>query len=578
MEQLHALLARDAALRGEAETVVAVDCEGVPEELFLIQVATSARVLVLDCVLLGVREACQALAPLLTSEITTKLLHDLHNDAAAMASLGGIELAGCLDSQLAMEALHGKLHMGFNDMLQQVGQDRHPSKFVMKLKMGGAHAGGSGSIFAQRPLPRDIIEYAAWDACLLLAAHTRLVELLGDQLPKVMQASDARASHAAKSGGRRRVCVDLSNQYALASRELIEACRPDDMQPAMPLVVSNDVDPLLSLLPADLVVGLDGLTLQLSDIVLDKGRRPQAWCSGKRIFLGQEDRKVAADDLDDIVSRIGGFGSDNRAGLHEQLHRISAIRNRADLIIGLTMRVGRHVSGNAAMIADLLFHDDASILFLGEPGSGKTTVVREVTRLLAERSNVLIVDTSNEIAGDGDVPHPCVGHARRMQVRSLEEQGDVMIEGVQNHTPEVMVIDEIGRPPEVEAARTVKQRGVRIIASAHGDLRKLLKNKQLRGLIGGVELVTLGDAQAKEEARRRGLHPSASIDKIRAQRAGPPVFDIIVELRRGEPNEWRIVNPCAKAVDMILEGSHYLSQRRTRDPVTGEFFLELEKA
>jgi stage III sporulation protein SpoIIIAA len=264
--------------------------------------------------------------------------------------------------------------------------------------------------------------------------------------------------------------------------------------------------------------------------------------------------------------------------LHEQLHRISAIRNRADAIIGLTMRVGRHVNGNASMIADLLFHDDASILFLGEPGAGKTTVVREVTRLLAERSNVLIVDTSNEIAGDGDVPHPCVGHARRMQVRSLEEQGDVMIEGVQNHTPEVMVIDEIGRPSEVEAARTVKQRGVRIIASAHGDLRKLLKNKQLRGLIGGVELVTLGDAQAKEEARKRGSHPGASIDKIKAQRAGPPVFDIIVELRRGEPNEWRIVNPCAKAVDMILEGSHYLSQRRTRDPATGEFFLELERA
>jgi stage III sporulation protein SpoIIIAA len=392
------------------------------------------------------------------------------------------------------------------------------------------------------------------------------------------QASDARARHAAKSGGRRRVCVDLSNQYALASRELIEAWRPDDMQPATPLVVSNDVDPLLSLLPVDLVVGLDGLTLQLSDIVLDKGRRPQAWCSGKRIFLGADDRKVAAQDLDDIVSRIGGFGSDNRAGLHEQLHRISAIRNRADAIIGLTMRVGRHVSGNAAMIADLLFHDDASILFLGEPGSGKTTVVREVTRLLAERSNVLIVDTSNEIAGDGDVPHPCVGHARRMQVRSLEEQGGVMIEGVQNHTPEVMVIDEIGRPPEVEAARTVKQRGVRIIASAHGDLRKLLKNKQLRGLIGGVELVTLGDAQAKEEARKRGSHPSSSIDKLKAQRAGPPVFDIIVELRRGEPNEWRVVNPCAKAVDMILEGSHYLSRRRTRDPATGDFFLELEKA
>eukprot|EP00908_Phaeocystis_cordata_P000460 Transcript_10487.p1 GENE.Transcript_10487~~Transcript_10487.p1 ORF type:complete len:831 (-),score=192.75 Transcript_10487:133-2262(-) len=572
--QIQDLLAADAALRGETKAVVAVDCEGVPEELYLVQVATSTHTFVFDCMKLGAREVCEALAPLLTSQTTIKLLHDLHKDAVALHQLGSVQLCGCLDSQLAMELLVGTLHIGFNDLLKQLGHDLHPSKHFMKKRMDESGRAG-GSLFAKRPLPRDVLEYAAMDVSLLLGAYERLQELLGDQLSLVQRASDVRALHATSSGGRRRVCVDVSNQYALASRELIETCRPEAMEACMPLSVSNDIEPLLALLPEDVVEGLNGMTVQLSDIVLDKGRRPQAWCAGERAFLCADERLVTPADIDAIVSQLGGFGSDNRAGLEAQLHRISAVRNRADAIIGLTMRVGRHVAGNAAMIADLLFHDDGSILFLGEPGSGKTTIVREATRLLAEMSNVLIVDTSNEIAGDGDVPHPCVGLARRLQVRSLDEQSNVMVEGVQNHTPEVMVIDEIGRPAEVEAARTVKQRGVRMIASAHGDLRKLLKNKQLRGLIGGVEAVTMGDAMAKEEAKKRG---GSSVDKIKAQRAGAPIFDVIIELRRGVPHEWRIVTESAKAVDQILDGSHYLSQLRTRDPLTGEFYLELEKA
>ena len=235
------------------------------------------------------------------------------------------------------------------------------------------------------------------------------------------------------------------------------------------------------------------------------------------------------------------------------------------------------VGGNAAMIAGILYRDDVSILFLGEPGSGKTTIVREATRLLAESHNVLIVDTSNEIAGDGDVPHPCVGLARRLQVRSLADQCSVMIEGVQNHTPEVMVIDEIGRPAEVEAARTCKMRGVRMIASAHGDLRKLIKNKQLKGLVGGIEVVTLGDEAAKAEAKRHGA-PAGAMSKVKSQRAGPPIFDVIVELQRGALHEWRIVMDCADAVDRILDGDVYLVQGRTRDPDTGELFIQFQQA
>jgi stage III sporulation protein SpoIIIAA len=205
----------------------------------------------------------------------------------------------------------------------------------------------------------------------------------------------------------------------------------------------------------------------------------------------------------------------------------------------------------------------------------KTTIVREVTRLLSERSNVCIVDTSNEIAGDGDIPHPCVGFARRMMVPSLDQQSSVMIECVQNHTPEVMIIDEIGRPTEVEAARTCKNRGVRLIASAHGDLRKLIKNPKLRGLIGGVNAVTLGDAQARAEAKKsRG----GTFQKTKAERAGPPTFDILVELKRGAHHEWRIVLDSGEAVDRVLRGEEYNVQRRTRNPETGELRLDLGTA
>lgn len=201
-------------------------------------------------------------------------------------------------------------------------------------------------------------------------------------------------------------------------------------------------------------------------------------------------------------------------------------------------------------------------------------MVREVTRLLAERCNVCIVDTSNEIAGDGDVPHPCVGFARRMMVPSLDKQSAVMIECVQNHTPEVMVIDEIGRSTEVEAALTCKNRWVRLIASAHGNLRNLIKNPKLQGLIGGIGSVTLGDEQAKIKAKR---HNMQEIRKVKTERSGSPTFDVIVELKRGEHHVWRIVPNTADAIDRVLDGQQYLAQRRSRDPVTGAIELEFDR-
>lgn len=198
----------------------------------------------------------------------------------------------------------------------------------------------------------------------------------------------------------------------------------------------------------------------------------------------------------------------------------------------------------------------------------KTTVVREVGRQLAERCNVCIVDTSNEIAGDGDIPHPCVGLARRMMVKSLDKQSTAMIECVQNHTPQVMVIDEIGRPEKVEAARTCKNRGVRLIASAHGDLRKLIENSKLCGLVGGVKSVTLGDKQAK---MREGV-----FQKTKLERAEPPTFDIIVELKRGKHHEWRIILDAGRVVDRVLRGEECYIQRRIRDPDSGTIQLSFD--
>ncbi|MDP9350548.1 MAG: AAA family ATPase, partial [Chloroflexota bacterium] len=285
----------------------------------------------------------------------------------------------------------------------------------------------------------------------------------------------------------------------------------------------------------------------------DLGRRPEARFPNREVTLS--DREVTHEDLIYVTTRIGDFGEDNRAGIERTLHRISAIRNRKREVVGITCRVGRAVTGTIAIIQDLV-ESGKSTLILGRPGVGKTTMLREVGRVLSEemRKRVIIVDTSNEIAGDGDIPHPAIGRARRMQVPTPSQQHAVMIEAVENHMPEVIIIDEIGTELEAAAARTIAERGVQLIGTAHGNaLENLMMNPTLSDLIGGIQSVTLGD----EEAKRRGTQKSI------LERKAPPTFDILVEIQ--DRDRVAIHQDVSETVDALLRGYEIRPEVRSRD-------------
>jgi stage III sporulation protein SpoIIIAA len=325
--------------------------------------------------------------------------------------------------------------------------------------------------------------------------------------------------------------------------------------------ITDNLDIMLSVLPEALSASLRsaGRWDVLQEIILDLGRPPTArYVDGETVL---DQREVTRDIIDFVVGRIGEFDADNRAGLERTLHRISAIRNRRGHIVGLTCRVGRAVYGTIDIIQDLV-ESGKSILLLGRPGVGKTTMLREAARILAEKKRVVIVDTSNEIGGDGDMPHPAVGRARRMQVRTPSLQHEVMIEAVENHNPEVIVIDEIGRELEAAAARTIAERGVQLIGTAHGNtIDNILLNPTLADLVGGIESVTLSD----EEARHRGTQ------KTVLERRAPPTFEILVEI---QDRERLAVHPdIAASVDAILRGRPLPPQLRYSDE-RGEIHIE----
>jgi len=319
--------------------------------------------------------------------------------------------------------------------------------------------------------------------------------------------------------------------------------------------VTDDLNQLLDMLPGEIRDTLQQHPQRdrLVEVVLDLGRRPEARFPGTAEYLSEI--PISRADLDYCIERVGMFSGDNRAGIERTLHRISAIRNRTGDVIGLTCRVGRAIFGTIGMIRDLV-ETGKSILMLGRPGVGKTTALREIARVLADDLNkrVVIIDSSNEIAGDGDIPHPAIGRARRMQVARPELQHQVMIEAVENHMPEVIVIDEIGTELEALAARTIAERGVQLVGTAHGNrIENLIKNPTLSDLVGGIQSVTLGD----EEARRRGSQKSV------LERKAPPTFDIAVEML--ERQRWVVHEQVAETVDTLLRGRQPVLQVRTVD-------------
>lgn len=320
--------------------------------------------------------------------------------------------------------------------------------------------------------------------------------------------------------------------------------------------ITDNLDQLLEVLPPLIRKCLEEQAdlEDLLEIVLDLGRQAEARFPGRAVNLC--DIELTPSEIDYVVSRVGEFGKDNRAGIERTLHRISAIRNRQGKIVGLTCRIGRAVYGTIDIIRDVV-ETGKSILLLGRPGVGKTTKLREVARVLSDefRKRVVIVDTSNEIAGDGDIPHPAIGRARRMQVVAPELQHAVMIEAVENHMPEVIVIDEIGTEAEAFAARTIAERGVQLVATAHGNsLENLLMNPTLSDLIGGIQAVTLSD----EEAKRRGTQ------KTVLERKAPPTFESVIEIM--EMDKLAIHHDVASVVDRLLRGTPPRPEIRVRNP------------
>ncbi len=323
--------------------------------------------------------------------------------------------------------------------------------------------------------------------------------------------------------------------------------------------ITDDLEALLVALPPAIHSAVNQLEnrSELLEIVMDLGRLPEGRFPEGEVILSTQ--PVTDTDLQYVVERIGEFGDDNRAGIERTLHRISALRNRKGKVVGLTCRIGRAVLGSIALIRDIV-EQGQSILILGRPGVGKTTLLREIARVLADEANkrVVVVDTSNEIAGDGDIPHPGIGRARRMQVARTAEQHAVMIEAVENHMPQVIVIDEIGTELEAAAARTIAERGVQLVATAHGNsLGNLLVNPTLSDLVGGIQTVTLGD----EEARRR--HTQKSI----LERKAPPTFDVVVEQQSWQ--ELIVHRDVADTVDTMLRGQTVVAEERLRDEETG---------
>uniref|UniRef100_K3WXT2 AAA+ ATPase domain-containing protein n=1 Tax=Globisporangium ultimum (strain ATCC 200006 / CBS 805.95 / DAOM BR144) TaxID=431595 RepID=K3WXT2_GLOUD len=511
-----------------------------------------------------------------------KVMHNIHHAAFWLHRYGLAEVGpvNCVDLQLAYE--HAVDATTRDADLAQIAE--HCGVSLEKTSYRDTLLENEPLASSHGPLSKKRLQTLVYSSHAALACYASLVSSATGALRKksirgaVAGMTCRRWRNAIVNQGVAAIWFDSANDYLARSVECLEeelmkvedengesttmtTFTNDDFIPKLQL--QCDLEPLLSLLPEKYrapILAIDGFHDKLVDICLDVGRFPHVYVGkGQRVPLG-EGEVVSRADINEVLEKLGGehkIGFDNRAGIDRQLHRISVMRSKTGEIYGLTMRVGRALAHAANLLTDVLMsaaHRDKSILLLGRPGSGKTTLIRDIARSVSDtQENVCIIDTSNEIGGDGLVPHECVGWARRMMVPSLEQQANVMIECVQNHTVETLIIDEIGRKAEVNAAGTVRQRGPRLIASGHGDFRSLIRNQDLRGLIGGVQQVTVGDV---------AMQKSASKSKLQAERAGAPIFDIIVELDHVDRGQCQLIWDVGAAVDSVLSGRGYRCEVR----------------
>ncbi|GMF16301.1 unnamed protein product [Phytophthora fragariaefolia] len=513
------------------------------------------------------------LKTLLSNPKLVKVMHDVHR-AAFWFYCNGLHdaiLTNCVDVQLLYEVaidtavLHGGILQIATHCLPNPSETLMQTMHSFKARMKPVDAAEWLSL----PLAKKLLQTLAQTAKLYAQCYAEVSTIVSSSELSAM--TSARWQNAIENHGRKAIWFDPAEDNTARSLKCLVPNVPAPSQiELLSLDLQCELEPLLDLLPIEYqqtILEIDNYRTKLVDVCLDVGRIPYVYTGKKqRVVLSKNGDTMSKDTIDEILANLGGemrIGDDNRAGIDRQLHRISVMRSKTDEVYGLTMRVGRALRNAACVLTDLLLserHADKSVLVLGHPGSGKTTLIRDVARCVSETmENVCIIDTSNEIGGDGLVPHECVGWARRMMVRSLEAQAGVMVECVQNHTVETLIVDEIGRRAEVLAASTVRQRGPRLIASAHGDFRALMKNPNLKGLVGGSQQVILGDGAAAKLATK---------SKVQTQRAGNPIFDVIVELDHVVRGRCRIIWDVAKAVDSVFEGSGYSFETRQWDAST----------
>ncbi|EPY22109.1 R3H domain-containing protein [Strigomonas culicis] len=251
------------------------------------------------------------------------------------------------------------------------------------------------------------------------------------------------------------------------------------------------------------------------------------------------------DDLHQLLARVGRFGADGRGCVPGTAHRVSVWRGRRGESLGVTLRVGRYVPNAAKALLPLALQ--GSVLILSKAGKGKTTLLRDLSSSLAHEASmprVTVVDTSNEIGGDGPLPMAFLGRCRRLQVARREDQGRSMIEVIQNHSPEFLVVDELANAEEADAAWSIAQRGVNLVGTCHGErLADLLQNRALNLLVGGAAHAFLSN----EERRLRN-----KTKKTILERPHVSPFDFVVELHtRSKGHLYHDVN---RAVDLLLDG------------------------